>query len=114
MLHWKFCVDWQPNRCAIVVARQSNREFDSFVSVVASLHVFRELFRRQHLFEQNAELPFAPTAASLYVRQHALEAADITRELLHRAEALGHLLKSIAHQLEGLAATFLEGALQFF
>jgi len=43
-----------------------------------------------------------------------LQSANVTRQLLHRAESLVHLLKSIAHQLERFPEAFFQCPLQFF
>ncbi len=114
VFHRKFRVDRQPHRRAVIITRQFNRELDALVRVIAHLHIFGELLRRQHFFEQNAELPFAPAAARFHVRQHALQSADVTRELLHGTQALVHLLQTLAHQFERFAQTFFQRALQLF
>ena len=61
------------------------------------LHVARELIGREHLFEQIAELHFAPAAACLDVREDFLQSTDVARELPHRAKSLVHLLQPLAH-----------------
>ena len=114
MFHRKFRIDRQPHRRAVLVARQFDRKLDALIGVVAHLDVCGELVSRQHFFQQNSKLPFAPAATRLHVCQHALQSANVTRQLLHRTESLMHLLKSIAHQLERFPEAFLQCALQFF
>ena len=115
MLHGKFGVNWQPHWYFIVVfAGKFDCEFDAIVRVVTSFHIFRESISRQHIFQQVAELPFAPAASCLHVREHTLQSTNITRQLLHCAKPLMHLLQPITDQLEGFAQPLLERALQLF
>ena len=110
----KFCIDRQPDRRAVFVARKLNCKIDILATLVARLDVARELIGGQKLFEQISQLHFPPAAARLHVRQNFLQTADIARELLHRAETFVHLFQTIAHQLERFAEAFLQRALQFF
>jgi len=50
MFHRKFRVDRQPDRRAVLVTGQFDREFHALIGVIARLHVLGELVRRQHLF----------------------------------------------------------------
>ena len=111
ILNRKFRINRQPDRVAVLVARQLDRELDDLAAAFARFDIARELFRSEHLIEKRAELHFAPATARFHIRQHALQTAHIARQLLHRAEPLMHLFEPIAYQLERFAKPFLERAL---
>ena len=72
ILGGKFRIDRQPDRRAVFVTRQFNCELHTLRAVVPRFHISRELVRRQHLFEQIAELYFTPAAAHFYIAQYFL------------------------------------------
>ena len=107
----KLCVDRQPDRCAVFVAGQLDREFHMIGALFTRLHIPRELFRRKQLFKQRTELHFAPAAAHLHICQDFLKSANVASKLLHRAKPLMNLLKPIAYQLKRFAQPFFQCAL---
>ena len=96
----KFCIDWQPNRRAVLVAWQLDREFDMIAVLFARLHVSRELVGREYLFKQCPKLNLAPAAACFHIGENLLQSADVARKLLHCAQPLMDLLESVAHDFE--------------
>ena len=110
----EFGVDGQPHAGAGLVlgARQADGELDHLGVAGLDVDVLLELPGRQDLVEQGAQLHLGPGAPSLHVGEHTLEIADARGEALHLAEALLHGLELVAHQLERLAETFLEGDVQ--
>jgi len=71
------------------------------------------LLRRQHLFEQIAELHFTPQATRFDVAQNLFEIADSKCQGLHFAQPLMHHLEPLRDQLERLAQALFQSPLQF-
>ncbi len=96
------------------VAGKLHGEFDDFGRAGRGPEIALELLRRENVFEQRAELNFAPGAARLHVGQNALEVGNAVRDRLHFAERAAHVLEAFADDAERFAEAFFQRALQFF
>ena len=109
----EFGVDWQPDR-SLVIARQLDREFHTFVSGRFGSDVFLVLLRCQNLFEDRAKLYFTENTTRFDVGEDLLEITHPGCQILHLAETLVDLFEPLADQLEGLTDAFLQRLLEFF
>jgi 5,5'-dehydrodivanillate O-demethylase len=74
---WKLRVHRQEDLSICIATRQLDGEFDSFLTVFLDLRVPDELFGRQELFQQRAELQFTKGAADADVRAENGVLADL-------------------------------------
>mmetsp|Transcript_61147 Transcript_61147/g.144388 ORF Transcript_61147/g.144388 Transcript_61147/m.144388 type:complete len:512 (+) Transcript_61147:123-1658(+) len=111
----EFGIDRQPQRLAIVtLAGQPDRELDALRGARQRRDIGCVLLGRKDLVEQARELHLAKHAAGLDVGQHAVQRADVARQVLHLAQALVHLLQPLGHLLETLAQALLQRGMQLF
>ncbi len=108
VLHRELGIDRQPDRRALVLARQLDGKLHEVAATWYGANVFGVLVWCQDLLDDGTKLHLAPRAARLDVGQNALKVTHTGGQGLHLAQPTMHLLQSLRDLLERLAQALLQ------
>ena len=109
----KLAVNGQINGL-VFFSRQDDGKFHPLLRAGNHRHVPGVLRRSKRLFQQRAQLHFAPDAPGFHIAQHPFQVAYAAGQRMHFAQRTVHLLQSLADLRKAVVQALFQRAVQLF